>query len=98
MPEKKDRIAACLVNEELSFGGYVEYSQKETPCFTEWEMMGQQDYVVGLEPGINIPEGRWEARKNNRLTILKPGESRTFAYRIGILPDRSAIDNYVKRA
>ncbi len=31
-----------------------------------------------------------------RLSTLKPGESRTFSYKIGILPDRSAITGYVK--
>ena len=96
MPKGRERVTAGLVNEELGFGGYVAYSPKEMPCFNEWKMMGQQDYVVGLEPGINIPEGRLEARENGRLSTLKPGESRTFSYKIGILPDRSAIAGYVK--
>ncbi len=96
MPAGRDRVYAALVNEEIPFGGYVEYSPKEMPCFNEWKMMGQQDYVVGLEPGINIPEGRLKARENNRLTILMPGESRSFSYTIGVLPDREAIDGMMK--
>jgi hypothetical protein len=35
-------------------------------------MMGQQDYVVGLEPGTNGSEGRAEARQSGRLIILHP--------------------------
>ena len=63
MPEKRDRAYAAIVNESLGFGAYVSYSPKELPCFSEWKMMGQQDYVVGLEPGTNGSEGRMEARK-----------------------------------
>jgi hypothetical protein len=97
MPRDKDLVLLGIVNEELSFGGYLEYSPKEMPCFNEWKMMGQQDYVVGLEPGINIPEGRLQARENNRLAMLKPGESRNFNYRIGVLPDQAAIDTFIRR-
>lgn len=97
MPQDKDGVLVGIVNEELSFGGYLEYSPQEMPCFNEWKMMGQQDYVVGLEPGINIPEGRLQARENNRLAILKPGESREFNYSIGVLPDQAAIDAFIRR-
>ncbi len=96
MPKEKKKVFACLVNEQLDFGGYVEYSPQEMPCFNEWKMMGRQDYVVGLEPGINIPEGRVKARELGNLTILKPGESRDFHYTIGVLPDREAIKEFLR--
>lgn len=62
---------------------------------TEWKMMGQQDYVVAIEPGNCIPEGRLEARKNNRLQRLKPGQSYEIEYEIGVLEGIEAIDNFV---
>jgi len=91
MPKDRDRVYAGLVNESMDFGAYVAYSPKEMPCFNEWKMMGQQDYVVGLEPGINIPEGRLKARKNGNLRMLKPGERYENAYEIGVLKDRQEI-------
>lgn len=95
MPEDRERAAVAVVNEQLGFGAYVAYSPREMPCFNEWKMMGQQDYVVGLEPGVNIPEGRLEARKHGRLAALKPGESRSVAYEIGVLDGKDEIEGFV---
>jgi hypothetical protein len=93
MPANRDRAYAAIVNESLDFGAYVAYSPQELPCFSEWKMMGQQDYVVGLEPGTNGSEGRIEARKTGRLATLRPGESRRFRYEIGVLGDRRDIES-----
>lgn len=54
--------------------------------------MGQQDYVVGLEPGINIPEGRVEARKHGRLVTLNLGQARSIHLEIVVLRDHEDID------
>ncbi|KJS50575.1 aldose 1-epimerase family protein [Desulfosporosinus sp. BICA1-9] len=94
MPQDREKVYAGLVNESIDFGGYVAYSPEQMPCFNEWKMMGQQDYVVGLEPGINIPEGRIEARRNGRLTTLKPGERYEINFEIGVLEDRNAIERF----
>jgi hypothetical protein len=83
-----------LINKSIDFGGYVRYSPKQMPFFNEWKMMGQQDYVVGLEPGINIPEGRIEARKNNRLIYLEPGESYEISFEIGALTNKNEIGKF----
>ena len=95
MPQNRERVVAALVNEQLDFGAYVAYSPKEMPCFNEWKQMGQQDYVVGLEPGINIPEGRLEARKHGRLATLKAGESYSIAYEIGVLDGTKEIESFL---
>lgn len=97
MPMDQEKVAVALINEELDYGGYISYSPRQMPCFNEWKMMGEQDYVVGFEPGINIPEGRIEARNNNRLHTLKPGEKYDIKYEIGILNDRKAIDEFLLR-
>ncbi len=38
-------------------------------------MNGEGTYVVGMEPGTNIVDGRSLERKEGRLRILAPGES-----------------------
>lgn len=49
---------------------------------TQWKMMGVRDYVMGLEPGTNDPDGRATARKNGTLRTLAPGASVTMAVRV----------------
>lgn len=97
MPEEEERVYAAVVNEELSLGVYVSYRQDQLPCFNEWKMMGQQDYVVGLEPGINIPEGRLSARDNGTLRTLKPGETYHNEYEIGVLDGPDEIKDFVDK-
>lgn len=91
-PEAENAFVG-LVNDSINFGGYVKYSPKQMPSFNEWKMMGQQDYVVGLEPGICIPEGRIEARKNNRLRYLEPGENYEISFEVGALTDKKEISS-----
>lgn len=48
--------------------------------------------MVGLEQGINIPEGRVEARKHGRLATLNLGQARSIHLEIVVLRDREDID------
>lgn len=68
---------AKLENPDLNLSVKVEFLQKELPYFVEWKQMGEQEYVVGLEPATYPPDGRVAARKRNELLILKPQEIRT---------------------
>ena len=65
---------AALVNPRLGISARVEFDGSELPYFVEWKQMGQQDYVVGLEPATNTPEGRAYAREKGQLQHLAPGE------------------------
>ena len=40
-------------------------------------MMGEGDYVLGLEPGNCEPDGRDVMRKQGKLEILAPGAEKT---------------------
>ena len=54
------------------------FDTAELPFFTEWKMMGEKQYVLGLEPGNCLPDGRDVMRQNGCLDILQPGEKREF--------------------
>lgn len=55
----------------------ISFDTAELPCFVEWKMMGEQDYVLGLEPGNCLPDGRDVMRQKGMLEFLKPdGEKR----------------------
>ena len=72
-----ERGFAGIFNKQIGAGISVEFNPDELPCFTEWKMMGEGEYVLGLEPGNCFPTGRSEIKKEGRLGYLMPGESKT---------------------
>lgn len=50
----------------------IAYDSDELGCFTEWKMMGKHEYVLGLEPGNCLPDGRDIMREKGILEVLKP--------------------------
>lgn len=78
VPAEDDGYAsASLVNPDLFDHGLkvtVRFKKETLPYLAEWKQIGEGDYVVGLEPGTWIPEGRAKARQRGELRFLKPGE------------------------
>ena len=54
--DEAGQARAAFVNAELGdgLGLYLRFDARELPYMTEWKMMGQGDYVVGVEP-CNVP-------------------------------------------
>lgn len=67
---------AKFVNPDLKLSVNLKFEKDELPYFVEWKQVGEQDYVVGLEPGTYTPDGRKEARERGELLFLKPQEVR----------------------
>lgn len=63
---------AALKNRRLNLGVRVEFSGEQLPYLIEWKQMGEQEYVVGLEPATWVPEGRAKARECGELLYLQP--------------------------
>ena len=61
-----------LYNPAIGIGMTMTYNKDELPCFTEWKMMGKHDYVLGLEPGNVIPQGRDKTRADGVLPTVAP--------------------------
>lgn len=53
----------------------IAYRKAEIPFFTQWKQLGEQEYVVGLEPANCHPDGQAEERKNGTLRIIEPEET-----------------------
>lgn len=85
MPDGSVHVA--LVNRKLEggFGLYVKYNRNELPNLTEWKMMGEGTYVVGIEPATCLVEGRAKERERGTLQFLQPDESRRFHLEIGAI-------------
>lgn len=54
----------------------ISFDTAELPCFVQWKMMGEHDYVLGLEPGNCLPDGRDVMRQKGMLEFLKPDEEK----------------------
>lgn len=66
-----------IFNDDIDKGVNIKYNADELPCFTEWKMMGEYEYVLGLEPGNCLPDGRDVMRERGMLEFLNPDEVKT---------------------
>lgn len=66
-----------LYNPDIKKGMRMMFDTKELDYFTEWKMMGDYEYVLGLEPGNCTTEGRDVMRKQGKLKFIEPGETKT---------------------
>ncbi len=99
--DERGMVQVALVNraygESQGLGVYMSYPKKELPEYTEWKMVGEGAYVVGMEPGNCRPEGRHQARSRGVLQTLEPGEKNTFHLELGVLPSNAAIRAFEMR-
>lgn len=71
------KTQVSIQNPEIGKGLTIAYDTAELPCFTQWKMMGEYEYVMGLEPGNCLPDGRNVMREKGMLEFLAPGASKT---------------------
>lgn len=76
---------ASIYNPDIGQGLAITFDAESLKFFTEWKMMGERDYVLGLEPGNCTPDGRDRMRSEGSLTILQPSESVTYQVHITML-------------
>jgi hypothetical protein len=95
----RGRTAVALVNDALGFGVYERFRTGQLPVFNQWKMMGESEYVMGMEPSTNGVFGRATERKRGRIVTLRPGQSREFELEIGVLDgprDIAAIEKEIR--
>lgn len=76
---------ARLVNPTRNLAVRLEWDGTAMPAMFQWKMLRRRHYVMGLEPA-NTPAimGRANARAENALPMLEPGESRTYRLRMAL--------------
>jgi len=88
MAQAGDGLArAAMLNPDLAdgIGLQIRFDTSTLPYLNEWKMMGQRDYVVGIEP-CNAPcANRAVLREEGRLPVLEPGEQRKMTLEISVL-------------
>ena len=91
-------VRAAVVNFTLwqgePFGLYVKYRKEQLPRFIEWKMMGEGDYVVGMEPANCGVEGRNVDREQGTLVFLQPGEERQYQLELGLIVGEEEYEQF----
>jgi len=94
VPDGEGFATALLHNRHL--GLFVRYRQKELPRYVEWKMMGEGEYVVGMEPANCGVGGRAEERAAGTLQFLEGGEHRDFFLTIGVIEGKDALEAFAE--
>ena len=76
---------ASIYQPKLKKGLEITFNAEKLDGFVEWKMMGERDYVLGLECGNCYPDGRDVMRRTGMLKFLDPGQSVTYQVDIRIL-------------
>jgi hypothetical protein len=81
--DENDRASVILLNRKQGIELTIVFTKTSLPWFTQWKMMGQGEYVLGLEPG-NVPvRNRKVLREEGLLPIIQPGE--TFTSQVDVM-------------
>jgi len=72
IPDNQNRVNYQLNNPALGVGVKVSWEKSQLPFMTQWKMLGQSEYVLGLEPGNSLPVGRNGIRERGLAEFLEP--------------------------
>lgn len=88
---------ACFYNKRIGngLGLLISFSLDTLPYLSEWKMMGESDYAVGLEPTNTMILDRGTLREQGLLQFLEPGETRTMKTFISVLDGDKEIDETI---
>lgn len=98
--DKTGFVRCAVVNDELEGGGlgvYVAYKLDQLPNFVQWKMLGEGEYVVGMEPANCGVEGRRRERGKGELPLIKPGEAKEFSLEVGVLEGIAPIEQFERK-
>jgi hypothetical protein len=73
--DNNGKTSVTLVNVKLKLGIKLSFNIRQLPYVNQWKMMGNGEYVLGLEPSNVLVKSRNILREENSLPMLQPGES-----------------------
>jgi hypothetical protein len=91
-------VTCALINRRLGngLGLRLRYRLAELPFFTQWKMLGDREYVLGLEPGNCRPIGRAATRAAGELVELPVGAEAEMGFEIDVVEGEAALDELVR--
>lgn len=100
MTTGEDGLAhAAMLNPSLAggLGLALAFDPAQLPYLNEWKMLGQRDYVVGIEP-CNAPcANRAVLRQAGLLPLLEPGQTREFSLEFRVLEGPAELQAFRER-
>ncbi len=91
---------AAIINPDFDrgrgLGVAVRFKKDSLPNLAQWKMMGEGEYVCGLEPTNSWPRGRDVERKEGTLKFIEPGQKVKYRIDVNILTSNNDIENYKK--
>ena len=73
--KEKNGMGKCgIYSPDIEKGVVIGFEKKTLDKFTQWKMMGEYDYVLGLEPGNCTTDGRDVMRQEGKLRFIEPDE------------------------
>ena len=94
--DKDGNTQVMVVNDELELAVVFTYCPEQLNCLTEWKMLNEGEYVLGIEPGTANPIGRERTEKEGRLKTLQSGESHQVDITIEIVDGKENIEKIEK--
>jgi hypothetical protein len=98
------RAWAALLNRGLhprggpaGLGLYLAFRADSLPYLSEWRMLAEGEYVVGLEPANAKVLNRALLRREGRLPVLEPGDAREMEVELGVLEGPREIEAFTAR-
>ncbi len=76
---------ASLINQGLNFGVQLKWLAKTMPVLTQWKMMGEREYVCGLEPATYAMAPLSELAKQGLPRQLAPGERINYELQLTVI-------------
>jgi hypothetical protein len=98
--DESGRVPVLLLNRRVAaepWGALLSYEAAKFPYFFQWRYLAAGTYVVGLEPSTNGLTGRAGARADGELTMLEPGEQRSYDTSLEVLLGPDACDSACTR-
>lgn len=87
-------VRVAFINDRLELGLALEYRKESLPCFNQWKMLNEKEYVVGLEPGNCLPCGYSAAKERGEIQTLMPEEQKTYEILFKVLDGKDEISQY----
>lgn len=81
----QEQGTAKIFNSEIGKGLSISFDTKSLDYFVQWKMLGEKDYVLGLEPGNCHPDGRDKMRSENKLKFIEPGDEIIYKVQIDMI-------------
>ncbi len=93
-------VTCALINRRLNggLGLRLRYRLAELPVLTQWKMLGDREYVLGIEPGNGPVIGRSAARAAGSLVELEVGEEVAAGFELEVVEGRDALERLAREA